>query len=140
MSLPRIDTHPGPGPDRQDSGDGLAYALLEEARLRCARLAADSAQPRWIALRELHRQIGMAGWYASMQVDRGRRLALLATAHQRSDRAIGDLQDTDALAEVMIYSEDAIAGQLTRDAHSDHMHLAHLHLLHAMQLISDHLS
>jgi hypothetical protein len=43
----------------------VAYVRLEEARLRCERLAAQaSTEADYVSLRRIHRELGMAGWLA----------------------------------------------------------------------------
>jgi hypothetical protein len=44
-----------------------------------------------------------------------------------------------ALAEVVVDAEDALAEGLVSEGRSDHLHVAHLHLLHAMDLLHGHL-
>lgn len=141
VSLRELDTPRESAPGRLGEGDELAYALLEEARLRCQELAVEAAvETARVSLRRVHRELGMAGWLTSSELDQDRRLALLAGAHQRSRRRMMDLDQTYALAGVMVCGEDVLAETLTDDGHSGHLHLAHVHLLQAMGLLADHLS
>lgn len=117
------------------------YVRLEEARLRCEKLAAQTAtEDECSSLRQLHRELGMAGWLASTEIDSNQRLWLLDTARRRSRLQVWDVRASHALAAAMILAEDALAHALTTEnLPSDHMHLAHLHLLHAEELLHAHL-
>jgi hypothetical protein len=120
---------------------GDAYVLLEEARLRCEALTAQAATERdWSLLRRIHREIGMAGWLVSDKLDSDRRLSLLATAQRRSRVEVWEVNATQALAAAALLAEDSVAdGLAEEDPPSDSMHLAHLYLLHAHDLLHGHL-
>ena len=126
---PRRDLLDGPG-----DGEELAYVLLEEARLRCEQLiAAARSESDRASRREMHRELGMAGWLASSEIDVDRRLALLDRAHQQSTTALTHpAHSPHALAGAVISAEDALSGIEQTEA----LHLAHLHLLGAMGLLA----
>ena len=116
----------------------LSYALLEEARLLCEQLKIeDRAECDRLALHQVHPELGMAGWLASSHMDHERRLALLESAHQQSTTAmmLHPTESTDALVGAAVLAEDVLADL----DQSEHMHLAHLHLLSAMELLAGHL-
>jgi Tfp pilus assembly protein PilW len=123
-------------PDSAHAADGQAYALVEEARLRCEQLQAEvSRDPKRHALRAIHRQLGMAGWAASTELPPHRRQAVLRDAHHQSVRPMRHPVPEHALTEVVIEAEDALAAGLGHDQQSEHLHLARAHLLHAMDLL-----
>ncbi len=126
-------------PDK--SGERSVYALLEEARLRCEGLAAEArTESERASLRVIHNELGMAGLLASSGLEPDQRLALLAVAHQQSMRPILHTADAaHALAGTAISAEDVIGQDLMTAGLSDHMHLAHLHLLRAEELLAAHL-
>jgi hypothetical protein len=121
----------------QLTGDEHAYVLVEQARLRCEHFH-DSVgtDTERLALEQIHRELGMAGWLISSPLDSLRRLPLLAEAHLQA--AIPTLHPRPAhtLAAAVIEGEDAVVAALMYDTGSDHMHLAHLHLLCAMELLA----
>jgi hypothetical protein len=124
-------------PDWPGETEEQVYALLEEARLRCEQLsAAAHAERDRMSLREIHRELGLAGWRASSELAVDRRLALLDSAHQQSTTAmLHPAHSPHAVATVAILAEDALLGT----EQTEHMHGAHLHLLSAMQLLAGHL-
>jgi hypothetical protein len=130
-SRPRRDLRDWSGEDEEQ-----VYTLLEEARLRCEQLrAAADTEPDRRSLREIHRELGLAGWHASSELDRDRRLGLLDSARQQSTTAmLHPAHSPHAVATVAILAEDALTGT----DQTEHMHLAHLHLLSAMGLLAHH--
>jgi len=116
------------------TGEEHAYVLVEQARLRCERfhrmVGTDADR---LALEQIHRELGMAGMSISSSLDPVRRLSLLAAAHWQATNPTLHARHAHALAAVVIEGEDAVVAALTRDTGSDHMHLAHLHLLCAME-------
>ena len=119
------------------TGDQQAYVLVEQARLRCEHFHGNAgADAERFALEQIHRELGMAGWMISSTLDPVQRLPLLAAAHLQATAPALHHIDAHALAAVVIEGEDAVVAALTRDAGSDHMHLAHLHLLYAMELLA----
>jgi hypothetical protein len=129
----RVPDHPR---DDAAASDGPTYALLEQARLCCAHLRATSTEPdEHLALGRIHRELGLAGWCASFELDSVSRRSLLATAQQQAVNPMRDPGRVHALAAIMIEAEDAVTTALARTA-SDHMHDARMHLLWAMELIA----
>jgi hypothetical protein len=131
-SRPRRDL-----PDWSGEAEEQVYALLEEARLRCEQLkAAAHTEPDRSSLREIHRELGLAGWLASSELAVDRRLALLDSARQQSTTAmLHPAHSPHAVATIAILAEDA----LVNTDQAEHMHDAHLHLLSAMALLGRHL-
>jgi len=121
----------------QLNGEDHAYVLVEQSRLRCEHyhhsVGTDAER---LALEQIHRELGLAGWLISSTLDPVRRLSLLATAHLQAAIATPHTRLAHALAAIVIEGEDAVVAALTRDTGSDHMHLAHLHLLCAMELLA----
>jgi hypothetical protein len=119
---------------------GYAYVLLEEARLRCEDLIAHAVTARErSSLGQIHRELGMAGWIISAEIESGQRLQLLAGARDRSRRPV--LNAGNALASAALLAEDALTrGLAQEDPLSDQLQLAHLHLLDAEALLHDHLA
>lgn len=121
----------------QLTGDEHAYVLVEQARLRCEhfRSSVGTGTER-LALEQIHRELGMAGWLISSPLDSVRRLSLLAAAHLQATIPTLHPRQAHTLAAVVIEGEDAVVATLMHDTGSDHMHLAHLHLLYAMELLA----
>jgi hypothetical protein len=121
----------------QLTGDEHAYLLVEQARLRCEdfhdSVGTDTER---LALEQIHRELGMAGWLISSPLDRLRRLPLLAEAHLQATIPRLHPRQAHTLAAVVIEGEDAVLAALLHDTGGDHMHLAHLHLLYAMELLA----
>jgi hypothetical protein len=127
-------------PGSAHAADEQAYALVEEARLRCEQLRAEASRdPKRHALRAIHHQLGMAGWAASAELPPQRRQAVLRDAHRHSVRPMRHPVAEHALAEVVIEAEDALAAGLGHAQQGEHLDLAHAHLLHAMDLLHAHL-
>lgn len=120
---------------RPEPADELAYLLLEEARLRSFAIwnaaGGDDAAP---VLRDVHRELGLAAYLASAELDpdrrqerhkRARRLA----AEPVTDpvRALG--HTTEAAAEIL--GHGSVAPELT-----DHLQQAAQHLASARRLIA----
>jgi hypothetical protein len=124
-------------PDWSENDQERAYALLEEARLRCEQyMAGRHTDADRVSLREIHRELGLAGWQAGTELDVNRRLALLDGARQRSTTAMfHPAQSSHALVAAAIIAEDALADTQW----NEHLHLARLHLLCAMGLLASHL-
>jgi hypothetical protein len=121
----------------QLKADERAYVLVEQARLRCERFQHGvSTDAERLVLERIHRELGMAGWLVSSRLDPVRRLSHLAAAHRHAMTPTLHTTDAHALAAVVIEGEDAVVAALTRDPGSDHMHVAHLHLLCAMELLA----
>jgi hypothetical protein len=86
----------------------------------------------------LHREIGLAGLFASSNIPTSTRHALLAGAHHRCAEALPEASDAmDALVLMMLWSADAVEHGLVTPGASDHMHLAHVHVLRAHELLEE---
>lgn len=115
-----------------------AYELLEEARLRCEQL--DSGR-EGIAERGpvhvLHREVGLAGFLASSNLGARRRQKALARA--RISAGTDQLEDEDAESVLVVLIEqarEAVEQGLIAPGPSDHMRLAHAHVVMAQQLVT----
>jgi hypothetical protein len=128
----RKHRHRAPSESPQDR-DGRAYVLLEEARLRCEAMRAEAGtRARYDTLNRLHRELGLAGLFASSNLPTSVRHALLADAHQRCPEALPHGADAlHALVLAMRRSEDAVDAGLVAPGLSDHMDRALVHLLRA---------
>ena len=131
--------------DRADPvriGDARAYGLLEEARLRCEKLRSEAATAaKRDALERLHRELGLAGFFASSNIPARARRGLLGQAHQRCAESVSECSNSiDALALIMLGSAHAVEHGLLAPGLSDHMHLAHVHLLRGQELLKHHAS
>lgn len=125
--------------EKGTSFEELAYMLLEEARLRCWALIEDSVDsyfyvdPDGLSLNGLYRDLGTAGYYASARLDPGRRRQLLEQARARSERdARGSMR---ALADVTAAAVRSVERALTVTGPLDHMHLAHIHVVTACEVL-----
>ena len=122
------------------SAEELAYMLLEEARLRCKSLLAEShethADPDSLSLNGLYGDLGIAGYYASARLEPARRKELLAQAHARCDRGAGGMTGpAQALADVTAAATRTVERALTVTGLLDHMHLAHIHVMSACEVL-----
>lgn len=128
-------------PDEQHH-DAQAYVLIEEARLRCEELgsqAATSSQRE--ALGAVHRELGLAGLSASSHISTQVRHALLADAHQRCEEPVAEASDQLGGLIVMVRSSThAVEQGLLAPGLSDHIHLAHIHVLRGQELLHNHLT
>jgi hypothetical protein len=129
-----------PEPPRER--DARAYALLEEARLRCEALrGAATTSTRREALHRVHRELGLAGLFASSNLPTSARHALLANAHGAAQGASCQASDAfDSLVSIVVCCCDAVEHGLVAPGLSDHMHLAHVHLLRAQELLEERLA
>lgn len=117
-------------------GDDAAYLLLEEARLRCESLQRLPSGPT-SALDPVHRELGLAGFYAGAELRPWTRHGLLVLASDRSERVMADPQERLlALFVTTMSAETAVDAQLTGSPARDHVHLAHMHLLSAQKLLT----
>lgn len=114
------------------NSDLLAYTLLEIARLRCERLLHTAPGDR--ALNAIHRDLGLAGYYASAELHPAVRTHCLAVAHAQSELDVhsGRRAALDAMFEGAASACDALTAALVIAA-ADHLHLAHLHLSSAAE-------
>jgi hypothetical protein len=116
--------------------DEAAYILIEEARLRC-----EGFRPRigrelsgWFVA--LHREIGISGYFASERILAPRRVELLGIAAIRSTES-DCTSPLDAIASLMLLALSAAERALASLDSGDHIHLTHVHLLMAAELIAD---
>jgi hypothetical protein len=120
----------------QEEREAHAYLLLEEARLRCERFENGPLQSE---LRLIHREIGMAGLFASSEIPSSLRHALLDAARLYDESPIPG--DPVAVLEVALGRAcTAVERCLTARAPADHMHLAHVHALGAIDVLNGWLS
>jgi hypothetical protein len=118
--------------------DEPAYALLETARLICEGLRARSAEQRaepesWLA--ELHRELGLAGYFASERIPSDQRRALLEHARSRAQELGGARGGLPVLAALIAEAQRAVLGALHVPGLSDHMQQAHARLTGARMLL-----
>jgi hypothetical protein len=119
--------------------DEAAYVLIEEARLRCARLRdRERAEGSAVALDRVHRELGLAGYFASSALPRRRRLPALDRARARCVSNELSLSPAIRLLETLVSrARRAVESALGVPELSDHMHLAHVHILDAQKLLGD---
>jgi hypothetical protein len=101
----------------------------------------DSArsQSECTLLRHIHRELGLAGWFAGCELPEARRHARLADAHQRADRIMTAAQRLGALAITVINGEGAIVQQIANGNLGEHLVRAHEHVLSAAGLLAAHI-
>jgi len=118
--------------------DEPAYALLETARLICERLRARDGEERAVPeprLAELHRELGLAGYFASERIPSQQRRAVLEHAHGRAHALAGPRGDWAVLSALIVEAEAAVLGALHVPGLSDHMQQAHERLAAARALL-----
>ena len=137
-------TAPPPEPARFSDSQVLAYTLVEIARIRCEQLWVDS-RPERVELRAIHRDLGLAGYYACAGMLPGTRRECLALAHDRCSayplRAFrsgvqalfeGAVAAADALGDVLFALESPGYGELSGgQAQMAEIQVAHLHAVSA---------
>lgn len=128
--------------------ESLAYTLLETARIRCESLAAAPSDEGHDALRGVHRDLGLAGYYISADFAPGQRLDCLALAHQACSSnllsvprvAVETIFDdavaaadalSDLLTTLLARGGDLERGEAAR--HVAHVHAAQLHVTSASE-------
>ncbi len=114
-----------------------SYVLLEEARLLCEGLCCQCGQveARGI-LNTLHREFGLAGFFASSNLSAQRRQRLLDDARCRArDHGSSARRIITALRGLTRESLRAIEAAPGAEGFTDNMHLAHVHLLGAQELL-----
>jgi hypothetical protein len=116
------------------------YLLLEEARLRCEQLAGNmgSASDR-NALTAIHKQLGLAGWIVSSDLEPDCRMTLLTRAQRRSIEPLSYPTAELDLVEIVVIAEDAVTAGLADSEETEPLYLARVHLLRAMDLLHCHL-
>jgi hypothetical protein len=122
--------------------DEPAYVLLETARLRCERLRARSGEQatepeRWFA--QLHRELGLAGYFAGERIPSQQRLELLESARARAQGLRGAPGELHSLAALVDEAQGAVLGALHVPELSDHMQQAHERVLAALALLDERL-
>ncbi len=120
----------------QDEQESRAYVLIEEARLRCERLASAETNG-WLS--DLHREVGMAGLCASARLEGWARQILLEAARVRSESPIRGVPDAETTVEIALgRARTAVEQCLTMPEKADHMRQAHVHLRAARDLLGFH--
>ena len=112
--------------------------MLETARLCSERLLARSesgiVSP---ALNDVRRELGLAGFFASADLPGNVRRAALARAYHPSDwNVVGHQEDDSGLVAAVQHARCAVEAGLIAPGLSDHMHLAHIHVLTAEDLLA----
>jgi len=98
-----------------------------------------ATSPQREALHAVHRELGLAGLFASSNIPTQVRHALLADAHRRCEQLVAEASDQlDGLIVVLRRATHAVEHGLLAPGLSDHIHLAHLHVLRGQQLFHDH--
>jgi hypothetical protein len=116
----------------------LAYTLLETARIRCEHLI--RSEPRaQEALRGIHRDIGLAGYYMSSDFAPELRERSLAVAREEwGTSADRDARTTlEAMFEESVAASDTIATALAQaSGDADLLHVVHLHVMSACESLN----
>ncbi len=114
--------------------EGLAYTLLETVRLRCEGL--DPGCRHGGALKDIHADIGLAGYYVSADFDRETRGDCLMIA--RHESSIASRDDRSAVLAVMREevraAADAIVSVVPQIPH-EHIRCAQLYVMSARELL-----
>jgi hypothetical protein len=125
-----------PSAQTQQEQESRAYLLIEELRLRCERLDG-TASDGWLT--DLHREVGLAGLSASSRIPGWSRKVLLEAARTRSEPPMRGAPDADTELEIALgRARTAVELCLSLTEPVDHMHMAHGHLLVAMDLLGFH--
>jgi hypothetical protein len=115
---------------------GHAYMLVEEARLRCEVLREGlPCTARWQRLRELHRELGLAGLAASEMIFPVARQALLDQAHRRSAGAGTAAGDWRALMQLMRHALRVMDRAFVASGAAEDITVAQWHLVSALELV-----
>jgi hypothetical protein len=114
-----------------------AYVLVEEARLRCERIrAARPPTHQRSLLAALHRELGLAGYQCSEDLDATNRHLLLEQARQRAtDKDAHATDDLTLLVSITASARRALADHRGDDNSAARMHVALMHLLCAGELL-----
>jgi len=129
---PRPRPRPAPLPPLC-ARDEPAYVMLETARLRCERAIERRSSERW--LHGLHRELGLAGYYASERIPSSRRRELLELARERAREQVrGD--ELAALAELARQAARAVEDGLLVPELSDHMQRARERVAQALRMLA----
>ncbi len=129
-------------PDPAAIGEERAYLIIEKLRLRCEQLLLMvSTHAQAHELRRVHRELGMAGLVVSTEMPAPVRLSLLTGAHEQSQRLPDDAEDgIEALALSLGEAEQAVSRVVPSRGRSDHLHLAHVHLLYGREQLEEYLA
>jgi hypothetical protein len=113
------------------------YLLAEEARLRCEALGARArTEERRRELRRLHRDLGLSGLYASTNIPSEIRRAVLSRVHTRCDLLVrGRAGSVRGLERTVRRAGRALSRSVAKDGQAEHLELAQLHLLRAMEFL-----
>ena len=119
-------------------GEERAYLLLEAARLCCEGLSSRGETAIAAStLEDVHREVGLAGFFASTNLAPELRRAALARARHGSPcNDIGAPRCDRGLVAAVERARRAVEAGLIAPCLSDHMHLAHVHVLSAEDLLS----
>jgi hypothetical protein len=116
---------------RGPRADAAAYVLLEEARLRCARLSDRPGEGATVEL--AHRALGMAGYLARAGISPDQRPELLAIAHKHAADPVKD--EVRGLIQTALGA--GRTAELTRAGPmlDEPVQVAQAHLDHALELL-----
>lgn len=128
-----------PPPDwTTHSTEMLAYTQIETARLRSERLLERGDSE---SLRAIHRDLGLAGYYASADLSSALRIRCLEIARKECTDTSGyDLVPTlIGISEGTTAACEAIAKVLSQ-THEDHMHMALPYVMSAAESLDEQLA
>jgi hypothetical protein len=119
------------------SHDGPTYALVEEARVRCQRLAeAASTSSERASLELVQLELGHAGFIVGSKLPADARQTLLGSAREQATQPGPHESDaTRALVATALHAEQAVERRLADPRLPSHMHFVHAHLLRALELL-----
>lgn len=121
-----------------ETTEQLAYTLLETARIRCERL-----RPTWDEDSELHRvrrELGLAGYHASSEIEEETRRRCLALAHSEAvmPRSTEIRSVTQTIFEESLAALDTLIGALSEEP-LDHLEMARWHTMSASETLDEYL-
>ena len=134
----RRQMHRRGGDDAVDrSHDGHTYALVEEARVRCERLAhAAGTSSERASLELVQLELGHAGFIAGSKLPADARQTLLGSAREQATQSGPRESDaTHDLVATALQAEQAVERGLGNPQLSSHMHFVHTHLRRALDLL-----
>lgn len=119
--------------------DESAYTVLEEARIRCESMLAQTqseSESRW--LKALYRELGTAGFLASENIASHRRVELLELARRQAGAPVVSAREPlGALLTLARHAGRAVEQALIAPGLSEHMLCARQHLVAAIDLLDD---